>query len=106
VVTDSSTFHWTISDATYQCHKIFNCHASLAGTQIINYRVIQDEKWLVLIGILGNLSNPSVFKVKEAMQLYSKDRGVSQPIERHIAAFAEIKLDSNQHSTKFFTFAV
>lgn len=40
------------------------------------------------------------------MQLYSRDRGVSQPIEGHAAAFAEVKLDGNQHVTKLFTFAV
>lgn len=40
------------------------------------------------------------------MQLYSRDRGVSQPIEGHAAAFAELKLDGNQHPTKLFTFSV
>lgn len=40
------------------------------------------------------------------MQLYSKERGVSQPIEGHAAAFAELKLDGCQLPTKLFTFAV
>jgi clathrin heavy chain len=40
------------------------------------------------------------------MQLYSRERGVSQPIEGHAAAFAEIKLDGGQTETKLFTFAV
>ena len=48
----------------------------------------------------------SRFKVKGAMQLYSRERGVSQPIEGHAATFAEVKLDGNQHVTKLFTFSV
>jgi clathrin heavy chain len=40
------------------------------------------------------------------MQLYSKDWGVSQPIEDHAAAFAELKLDGHQNVTKLFTFSV
>lgn len=88
--------------------KTLDRHATLAGAQIINYRITPDEKWMVLIGISGNTTNPSAFKVKGAMQLYSKERGVSQPIEGHAAAFAELKLDGNQHptKTKLFTFSV
>ena len=40
------------------------------------------------------------------MQLYSKDRGVSQPIEGHAAAFADLKLDGGNSPTKLFAFAV
>jgi clathrin heavy chain len=40
------------------------------------------------------------------MQLYSRDRGVSQPIEGHAAALAEIKQDGHQNPTKLFNFAV
>jgi clathrin heavy chain len=76
----------------------------LYGAQIIDYRVTPDEKWLVLIGISGNTTNPSAFKVKGAMQLYSRDRGVSQPIEGHTAAFAEISQDGYQKPTKLFYF--
>ncbi|KAE9393463.1 clathrin heavy chain [Gymnopus androsaceus JB14] len=106
MVTESSVYHWSISDQTSPPQKIFDRHATLAGTQIINYRVSSDEKWLVLIGISGNSTNPSAFKVKGSMQLYSRDRGVSQPIEGHAAAFAEVKLDGHQNVTKLFTFAV
>jgi clathrin heavy chain len=40
------------------------------------------------------------------MQLYSKERGVSQPIEGHAAAFAELTLDGSNSPTKLFAFAV
>ncbi|KIY69192.1 clathrin heavy chain 1, partial [Cylindrobasidium torrendii FP15055 ss-10] len=106
IVTDSSVHHWLVNDTTTPPQKIFDRHPTLAGTQIINYRATPDEKWLVLVGISGNTTNPSAFKVKGSMQLYSRERGVSQPIEGHAAAFAEVKLDGHQHPTKLFTFAV
>ncbi|KAI0065620.1 clathrin heavy chain [Artomyces pyxidatus] len=106
LVTDTSVYHWSITDATSPPQKIFDRHATLAGSQIINYRVSGDEKWMVLIGISGNSANPSAFKVKGAMQLYSRERGVSQPIEGHAAAFAEVKLEGHQHVTKLFAFSV
>ena len=86
--------------------RLIDWHPTLTGAQIINYCVTPDEKWLVLVGIAGNTTNPSAFKVKGAMQLYSRERGVSQPIEGHAASFAELKLDGHQNVTKLFTFAV
>ncbi|SGZ23972.1 BQ5605_C023g09673 [Microbotryum silenes-dioicae] len=86
--------------------KVFDRHASLQGNQIINYRVTPDEKWLVLVGISSNTTNPAGFKVKGAMQLYSRERGVSQPIEGHAASFAELRMDGASDDTKLFAFAV
>ena len=106
LVTDSAVYHFSISDTTSPPVKVFDRHPTLVGAQIINYRASADEKWLVLVGIVGNTTNPSAFKVKGAMQLYSKERSVSQPIEGHAASFAELKLDGHQHTTKLFTFAV
>ncbi|EJD47981.1 clathrin heavy chain [Auricularia subglabra TFB-10046 SS5] len=106
LVTETAVYHWSISDQTSPPQKIFDRHANLAGAQIINYRATADDKWLVLVGIAGNTTNPAAFKVKGAMQLYSRERGVSQPIEGHAAAFATIKLDGHPHPTKLFTFSV
>lgn len=106
LVTDTAVYHWSISDSTSPPAKVFDRHPTLVGAQIINYRASGDEKWLVLVGISGNTTNPSAFKVKGAMQLYSRERGVSQPIEGHAASFAELKLDGHQHPTKLFTFSV
>ena len=105
-MTETAVYHWSAADATSPPQKVFDRHATLVGAQIINYRCSADEKWLVLVGISGNSTNPSAFKIKGCMQLYSRDRGVSQPIEGHAAAFAEIKLDGLQHPTKLFTFSV
>ena len=106
IVTDTAVYHWTMADATSPPQKVFDRHPTLVGAQIINYRCSADEKWLVLVGISGNATNPSAFKIKGSMQLYSRDRGVSQPIEGHAAAFSELKLDGHQHPTKLFTFSV
>jgi clathrin heavy chain len=106
LVTETAVYHWTIIDESSPPQKMFDRHASLAGAQIINYRITPDEKWFVVVGISGNTSNPAGFKVRGSMQLYSKERGVSQAIEGHAAAFAELKLDGGQIPTKVFTFAV
>ncbi len=106
LVTETSVLHWSISDTTSPPLKIFDRHATLAGSQIINYRVSADDKWCVLIGISPNAANPQAFKVKGSIQLFSRDRNVSQPIEGHAAAFAELKLDGAPTPYKLFTFSV
>ena len=114
IVTETAVYHWVAyapasAPATVTSDspvKVFDRHASLAGNQIINYRVTPDDKWYVLIGISSNTTNPAGFKVKGAMQLYSRERGVTQPIEGHAASFAEIRLDGATSDTKLFAFAV
>ncbi|KZT27788.1 clathrin heavy chain 1 [Neolentinus lepideus HHB14362 ss-1] len=105
LITDTAVYHWSISDQANP-QKIFDRHPTLAGAQIINYRASSDEKWLVLVGISGNSTNPSAFKVQGRMQLYSRERGVSQPIEGHAAAFAEMKIEGHSKPVKLFTFSV
>ncbi|NWS77019.1 CLH1 protein, partial [Crotophaga sulcirostris] len=84
-----------------QPQKMFDRHASLAGCQIINYRTDEHQKWLLLIGISAQQN-----RVVGAMQLYSVDRKVSQPIEGHAAAFAEFKVEGNAKPSTLFCFAV
>ncbi|KAI9024950.1 hypothetical protein CLU79DRAFT_745569 [Phycomyces nitens] len=100
LVTTSVVYHWSIEGDSPPV-KMFERHANLAGCQIINYRTSADQKWLVLVGISAQQG-----RVVGSMQLYSKERGVSQPIEGHAAAFAEIKLEDSPHPTKLFSFAV
>ena len=45
-------------------------------------------------------------RVVGAMQLYSKDRGISQSLEGHAAAFANMRLENSPVDTKLFAFAV
>lgn len=106
LVTETAVFHWTIADSTSPPQKVFDRHGSLQGAQIINYRATPDEKWLVLVGISGNTTNPQAFKIKGAIQLFSRERNVSQSIEGHAAAFAELTLDGAPSPTSLFTFSV
>ena len=59
----------------------------------------------VLIGIMGN-TRPGGFRVKGAMQLFSRERNISHPIEGHAATFAELKIDDQASPTKLFVYAV
>ncbi|KAG8146272.1 putative Clathrin heavy chain protein [Naja naja] len=100
LVTETAVYHWTMEGDTLP-QKMFDRHASLAGCQIINYRTDENQKWLLLIGISAQQN-----RVVGAMQLYSVDRKVSQPIEGHAAAFAEFKVEGNAKPSTLFCFAV
>lgn len=110
IVTDHHVYHWKVTEGEAAPKKLFDRHASLNGNQIINYRVSTDEKWVVLVGISSNPAagqpGANAFKIKGAMQLYSLERGISQPIEGHAAAFTQIQMDGAQAPTKLFCFAV
>jgi clathrin heavy chain len=56
---------------------------------------------MVVVGISSQAG-----RVVGAMQLYSKDRGISQFIEGHAASFGSIRLDGNPQDSKVFAFAV
>ncbi|GAO47155.1 clathrin heavy chain [Saitoella complicata NRRL Y-17804] len=101
LVTDSAVYHWNIEASGDAPTKVFDRHASLSGCQIINYRVNSAGKWMVLVGI-----SQKEGRVVGSMQLYSTERGVSQPIEGHAAAFATLRLDGAPTDTQLFTFAV
>ena len=66
---------------------MFDRHSTLKGCQIINYRTDEAMKWLLLVGISAQQQ-----RVVGAMQLYSVDRNVSQPIEGHAAAFVPFQV--------------
>ncbi|KAI1232992.1 hypothetical protein IHE44_0006182 [Lamprotornis superbus] len=100
LVTETAVYHWSMEGES-QPQKMFDRHASLAGCQIINYRTDEHQKWLLLIGISAQQN-----RVVGAMQLYSVDRKVSQPIEGHAAAFAEFKIEGNAKPSTLFCFAV
>lgn len=101
LVTDTSVFHWNIFDpAQASPQKVFDRNQNLSGCQIINYRVSDDEKWMVVVGISQQQG-----RVVGSMQLYSRDRGISQSIEGHAAAFGTMRLEDAPADSKLFTFA-
>lgn len=79
---------------------MFDRHSSLTGCQIINYRTDKNCQWLLLVGI-----SAQQHRVAGNMQLYSVERKVSQPIEGHAAAFAQLKLPENPEESTLFMFA-
>lgn len=100
LVTETAVFHWSM-EGDSQPSKMFDRHSSLSGCQIINYRTDHKLQWLLLIGISAQQN-----RVVGAMQLYSVERKVSQPIEGHAAAFAQFKLEGNPEISTLFCFAV
>lgn len=66
--------------------------------------VSQDLNLIVLK--TGSKLNLQQNRVVGAMQLYSVERKVSQPIEGHAAAFASIKLENNPQPSTLFCFGV
>jgi len=100
LVTDGAVYHWSMEGDSLPL-KMFDRHSSLVGCQIINYRTDAKQTWLLLIGISAQAN-----RVVGAMQLYSVERKVSQPIEGHAAAFAQFKMEGNPEFSTLFCFAV
>ncbi|ORY66519.1 uncharacterized protein BCR38DRAFT_484132 [Pseudomassariella vexata] len=102
LVTDTAVFHWDIYDASQAAPvEVFKRNANLNGSQIINYRINSDGKWMAVVGI-SQQNN----RVVGSLQLYSKDRGISQAIEGHAATFGTLRLEGAPADTKVFSFAV
>lgn len=101
LVTTSSVYHWSI-EGTSSPEKVFDRHASLnkEGIQIIDYRVNSDGNWMILVGI--SMQDGSVVG---NIQLFSKNRNVSQAIEGHAGAFAEFTQEGASKPNKLFVFA-
>jgi clathrin heavy chain len=100
LVTPTSVYHWTM-EGTSNPVKVFDRHATLEGTQIINYKVDANEKWFLLIGI----SNKDG-RVVGNMQLYSVEKKVSQAIEGHAGGFTEFVVEGSKKPSTLFCFAV
>jgi len=100
LVTETSVYHWSM-EGDSQPQKIFDRHSSLSGCQIINYRCDAANNWLLLIGISAQQN-----RVVGAMQLYSVERKVSQPIEGHAAAFIPFRMEGNPADSTLFCFGV
>ncbi|KAI5295640.1 hypothetical protein KEM52_000745 [Ascosphaera acerosa] len=102
LITENTVYHWNVLDSEQATPvKVFDRIANLAGCQIINYRVTPDEKWSVVVGISSNNG-----RIVGTMQLYSRERGISQHIEGHAAAFASVRVEGSPLEHKLFTFAV
>ncbi|KAI1134523.1 clathrin heavy chain [Hypoxylon sp. FL0543] len=102
LVTETSVFHWDIFDSSQAAPvEVFKRNANLNGCQIINYRTNSEGKWMAVVGI-----SQQGGRVVGSLQLYSKDRGISQAIEGHAATFGTLRLEGEPADTKVFSFAV
>ena len=76
---------------------------------IIKINFISYTVYICIIWDYNFLSNFSTWqqnRVVGAMQLYSTERKVSQPIEGHTASFCQFKMEGNPNESTLFCFAV
>ena len=90
IVTASSVYHWSMEGDSAPA-KVFDKHASMAGSQILNYKASPDMKWLVLNGIKQEAG-----QLVGKMQLYSIDKRISQPMDGFAATFANITVAGSE----------
>ncbi|KAI8935959.1 hypothetical protein NX059_007464 [Plenodomus lindquistii] len=104
LVSTKAVYHWDVLDSKNAVapRKIFDRQEQLENNQIINYVTNDDESWSCLVGITSNPAGG----IRGNMQLFSKARNVSQPLEGHAATFGTIRLDGATTDTKLFAFAV
>lgn len=96
LVTPAAVFHWSM-DGDSKPVKMFDRHASLNGSDIVNYRTDKDGKWLLLVGYSAVNG-----QIVGALQLYSVEKKMSQPIEGHAAAFATLQVRGNATPSTLF----
>ena len=99
IVTASSVFHWS-TEGGEDPVKVFDRHASLGGSQIINYQVSSDMKWLLLVGI----SKGADGSVQGNMQLFSTEKNVSQPLQGHAGCFCDVAVNGEEAKRIIFCF--
>ncbi|KAL5121853.1 Clathrin heavy chain [Pleosporales sp. CAS-2024a] len=104
LVSTKAVYHWDVLDSKNSVapRKIFDRGEQLENNQIINYVTNDDESWSCLVGITSNPAGG----IRGNMQLFSKVRNVSQPLEGHAATFGTIRLEGAATDTKLFAFAV
>lgn len=94
LVTDRSVYTWDVFDTSQVSPtKLTDRHATLAGTQVINLQQSANGKWVLLNGIAQGDG-----RIVGKMQLFSRERGVSQAIEGHAGGFGDL---GNTHLFSF-----
>ncbi|ODV87673.1 hypothetical protein CANARDRAFT_4993 [[Candida] arabinofermentans NRRL YB-2248] len=101
LVTASSMYTWNVFDGSESGPVLLtNRHVSLANCQLTQFVANADLSWYALCGIAQENG-----RIVGHIQLYSKARNVSQPIEGHVCGFAKFKLQNSSVDTQLFTCA-
>ena len=101
IVTGTACYHWS-TDAGAEPVKMFDRAPTLAGTQVINYSASPDNKWLMVVGIKPGAPGAAA---EGAMQLYSVEKKVSQPLTAHAGCFhATARLPGRADTAILFAF--
>lgn len=100
LISENSIYQWDIAKPSQAPVILTERHPSLVGSQIINYHVTNDDKWHSLCGIAQENGI-----IVGHIQLFSKERNISQAIEGHASAFGLLRLDGATSDSKLFAFA-
>ena len=98
-VTDTHAWLWSM-DGDSAPVQAFERHGSLGGTQIIDFQISSNNKWLLLVGIKKGQAGG----IDGNMQLYSVTKKVSQPLTGHAGTFANIKVNGETEARTIFCF--
>lgn len=98
LVTQSAVYTWNVFDGTNNGPvKLTDRHISLNNAQIINFVCNDDQTWFAITGIASENG-----RIAGHIQLYSKLRNISQPIQGHVSKFAKIRLEGAAVDTQVF----
>ncbi|OQS04982.1 clathrin heavy chain [Thraustotheca clavata] len=101
MVTATAVYHWSI-EGDSPPSKQFDRHANLGpNTQIISYETSADNQWLLLVGIAAGEGG----RIDGNMQLYSKDKKVSQVLQGHAGTFTTMKPPGRTDDAQVLCFA-
>lgn len=99
LVTATSVFTWNIFDGQPSTGpiKLTARHTNLNNAQIINFVANKNFDWFAVVGITQEEG-----RIAGKIQLFSKQRNVSQAIDGHVAGFSELTLDGASAPTQVF----
>lgn len=98
IITESEILHWQVGSSDPV--KVTDRHFSLNDCQVINYISSDNGQWSALVGIAQRDG-----RIAGHIQLFSKERNISQAIEGHAASFAQLQLQGAPSATDLFVFA-
>lgn len=97
IVTNTNLYNWNISSANSVPSLITSKNPVLNNCQIINVTANKDLSWFAVNGIFQDNG-----KIAGKIQLFSKQRNISQIIDGHVSNFAQFKLPGAVSSSNIF----